>query len=76
MAPGASEVGKSGVYPVLAMEGASPDAPIQGEMSWGGRSAGPKAIRTMAIRKFPRLRKDGDHGSRESLQSAVKILNS
>ena len=29
------EVGGSGVYPVSSMEGASGDAEIRGEMSWG-----------------------------------------
>src|ERR687888_1235977 len=29
------EVGRSGVYPVSASEGASPDALVHGEASWG-----------------------------------------
>ncbi len=29
------EVGKTGVYPVSSSEGASPDAEVHGEMSWG-----------------------------------------
>ena len=29
------EVGRSGVYPVSASEGASPDAMVHGEASWG-----------------------------------------
>lgn len=29
------EVGRTGVYPVSASEGASPDAKIQGQTSWG-----------------------------------------
>ena len=29
------EVGQSGVYPVSAPEGASPDATVHGEASWG-----------------------------------------
>jgi hypothetical protein len=33
--------GHTGVYPVSADEGASPDAPIQGEESWGQGARGP-----------------------------------
>ena len=29
------EIGHTGVYPVSAMDDASPDAPIKGEMEWG-----------------------------------------
>ena len=29
------DVGRTGVYPVSASEGADPNAPIQGEMGWG-----------------------------------------
>ena len=29
------EVGHTGVYPVSAMDEASPDAPIKGQMEWG-----------------------------------------
>ena len=29
------DVGRTGVYPVSASDGADPNAPIQGEMAWG-----------------------------------------
>jgi hypothetical protein len=29
------DVGRTGVYPVSAADGADPNAPIQGEMAWG-----------------------------------------
>jgi hypothetical protein len=62
------EPGHTGVYPMSASEGASPDAPIKGEMSWGQGERGAESYYDSGSSETMYVPAESEEGERHEQQ--------